>query len=80
MSSPAWQVFKVQRPLATNEPVPHYMIYNESRSLELRMPVGQVEELDALTADNPRVFIRARLIAAGTGLEIADPVIDLGGW
>jgi hypothetical protein len=35
------QIFKVQVPIATNEPEPQALIYNEDRSKEFWMPLTQ---------------------------------------
>lgn len=37
------EVFKIQRPLMTNHAVPHVLVYNESRSVQVEFPaVGDI--------------------------------------
>ena len=47
MANDLMEIFKIQLPLASNEPDPPALIYNESRSIERKIRVDQIEDLFA---------------------------------
>lgn len=59
-------IVKIQKPLMTNGDEPLAYIYNQSRSVELHIPLSTVESL--FEEGEFKIFAKARLI--GTTLKI----------
>jgi hypothetical protein len=51
---PRIEVYKLQRPIVTNDPEPKMFCYNQSRSSTFELPI--TDELNALFDRNPQVI------------------------
>ena len=54
-------IVKVQKPLATNDPTPAYLIYDRARTFSLNIPLGEWEDLDTAMTSDPKRFFHADL-------------------
>ncbi len=50
-----WQIFKIQLPLATNDPQPKALVYNADRSIESMWPITQ-DLLNVMAGEVKRFF------------------------
>ena len=57
-------ILKVQRPLATNDPTPHVLVYNEDRSVMEQMSLAD-PSLYEWFGDDFKMYVDARLWADG---------------
>ncbi len=71
------QTWKIQRPLASNEAAPPFLIYNKDRSIQSMPPVTD-EILKLFTNGSLKIYVRGVLSEDGT-MYVID-VIEDQGW
>lgn len=71
-------ILKVQRPLASNDPAPHVLVYNEDRSVMEQMTLAD-ESLYEWFGDDFKMYVRARLWADGT-LQLVARIFEEPSW
>lgn len=73
------EIFKLQRPLASNEPNPPMLVYNESRSIYEHLPF--TEEFRQMFGSDEKLFFKGRIKVTGKdegNLDLIEPVEDPG--
>lgn len=74
-------ILKVQKPIMSTDHRPSYLIYDESREVELMIPVGEDDALDNAMRDRLKAFFHAEVDECGIvaiincSAEVEDP-----GW
>jgi len=62
------EIFKLQRPLATSEPIPQVLIYNETRSVTGQIPTTPA--LEGLFEGEYKIFVWGTVIGTDQGLRL----------
>lgn len=67
-------IVKVQRPLTSNDPTPHVLIYNEDRSVLYETDMSKKDIRNLFGRNEYKVYVNAEL--RGTILHLGDRVED----
>ncbi len=75
----AKQIFKVQKPLATNDPQPKALVYNEDRSVEIMIPMPELpNRVSNRLVDRPKAYFYG--VATETGVDFTGDAPAPSSW